>query len=31
MVDDYLPAQKDNLDNADKLLQLYKEDGKAIS
>lgn len=31
IVDVYLPIQKDILDNVDKLLQLYKEDGKAIS
>lgn len=31
IIDAYLPIQKDILDNADKLLQLYKEDGKAIS
>jgi len=31
MVDVYLPVRKDILDNADKLLQLYKEDGKSLS
>jgi predicted nucleic acid-binding protein len=31
IVDAYLPIQKDILDNADKLLQLYKEDGKSLS